>query len=242
MPVRDRALLGAVREIGLEPHLLGRAHVHRDVRVQGDDVPVTDVVAVVAFARCAGGRAEVVEVPGGAGGEVVVVAGDRLGARLEPAPGRIVAVLVVAARAVRIGVVARREHRAGNGVHQVRGEGIPGLGTVRDISSANQHVGRDHLHGRRVHVRRAAAVRHAHTCAVRAQRRVDMGGADRRRLTRRAARGRRVVAPGDRVGPGRVARVGIAERRRQVDRVSRIGGDVGAGAHGGRRAMTAGGA
>src|SRR3989454_11281411 len=50
VPVGDRAPLGALGEIGLEPYLLRRAHVHRDVAVQRDDVPGAQIVAVVALA------------------------------------------------------------------------------------------------------------------------------------------------------------------------------------------------
>ena len=240
--VGERAALRALGKIRAQPHLLRRADVHRDVAVQRHDVPVAEVVAVIALAGRASGRAEVIEIAARVRRDIVVIAGHRLGAGLEPAPGRVVAVLVVGARAVRIGVVAHGHHGARNGVHQVRSEGIPVLGTVGDISGADQHAGRDDVHGHRVRTRPAAAVRHRDAHAVQAQRRVGMGGADRRRLARGAAGARGAVAPADRVCPWGIVRVGVGEVDRELNRVLRIGGDVGAGAHHGRGAVAAPGA
>src|SRR5213596_3394060 len=104
------------------------------VAVQGDDVPVAQVVAVVALGGIARRRAEVAEVAGGPGCVVLVVAGYRLGAGFVPAPGRVVAIGVVAARGVGVGVVPGHEHGARDGVEQVRGEGVPVPGAIGDIS------------------------------------------------------------------------------------------------------------
>ena len=50
MPVGKRATLRVAGEIRPQPLLLRRADVHRDVAVQRHDMPVAQVVAVVAFA------------------------------------------------------------------------------------------------------------------------------------------------------------------------------------------------
>src|SRR5205807_6786167 len=95
VPVGQGARPRVRGQIRLEPLLLRRSRPHRDVRVQGDDVPGAEVVAVVALGGVAGGGAEVAVVARGAGGVVVVVARHRAGARFEPAPGGRVAVRVV---------------------------------------------------------------------------------------------------------------------------------------------------
>src|ERR1041384_1679568 len=86
MPVGEGAALRALREVCPQPLLLRRANVHRNAAVQSNDVPVAEVVAVVAFPRRARGGAEVVEITSGACRVVIVVARDRPGASLEPPP------------------------------------------------------------------------------------------------------------------------------------------------------------
>src|SRR2546430_15169465 len=73
MPVGDGAALGARREVGLEPRLLRRAGAHAGLAVQRNDVPVTQVVAVVALPRGPGDRAEVAVVARAPAGVVLVV-------------------------------------------------------------------------------------------------------------------------------------------------------------------------
>src|SRR5207247_8415143 len=73
VPIRQGARHRVSREIGAQPLLLGRPDPVRHAAVQCDDVPGTDVIAVVALGRVASRSAEVPEVAGGAGGAVVVV-------------------------------------------------------------------------------------------------------------------------------------------------------------------------
>src|SRR5438105_5399988 len=87
MHIGERATLRARGEIGAQPLLLRRARGLREVAAKGDDVPVAQVVAVVALRRIAGGRTEVAEIAGGPGRAVLAVGGGRPGARLVPAPG-----------------------------------------------------------------------------------------------------------------------------------------------------------
>src|SRR2546430_5657616 len=111
----EHTLLGVRREIGLEPRLLGRAHGGRDERVvavQHDDMPRTEVVAVITLAGIPAEDARIAGAPiadiADSGGTrvVVVVAGHRVRAGLVSAPARIVAILVIGERAVRVGAVA----------------------------------------------------------------------------------------------------------------------------------------
>src|SRR2546426_6027350 len=101
MPVGERAALGAGRQIGAQPLLLGRARPVGDLAVQRDDVPRAEVVTVVALGGITRGRAEVAEVAGRVVAHVVVIAGNRPGAGLVAAPSRGVAVRVVATRPAR---------------------------------------------------------------------------------------------------------------------------------------------
>ena len=96
MVVGEPAGLRGGGEVGLEPVVLLRAGIHRDVVVERDDVPVALVVTVVSLAGLARRGPEVVEVSGGSGGVVLVVTRYRVCPRFVPAPGRLVAVLVVA--------------------------------------------------------------------------------------------------------------------------------------------------
>src|SRR5436309_1207748 len=91
--------------------------------VEHDDVPGTEIVAVVAL-TCRRAprwvaRRDIAEVPvitGRAGRRVVVVAVRRFHPSLVPSPCRVEAVREFTGRAVRIGVVAERKHRAGDAI------------------------------------------------------------------------------------------------------------------------------
>src|SRR5215213_5304408 len=67
-------------------------------RVQGDDVPPSQVVGVVAFGLLPCCRTEVVIVARSTWRLVLVVTHARLGTRLEASPGRIVAIVELARR------------------------------------------------------------------------------------------------------------------------------------------------
>src|SRR5512143_2188449 len=71
VPIGQRALLGVGRQVGTQPRLLRRAGAHVHLAVQRNDVPVAQIVAVVAPSRRPRGVAEVGEVARGAGGVVV---------------------------------------------------------------------------------------------------------------------------------------------------------------------------
>src|SRR5262245_58467245 len=90
VPVGQRASRGVRRQIRSQPRLLCGARAHVDVAVERDDVPLADVVAVVAAAGGPGCGSKVAEVTRRTGSVVVVVAGRRPGARFELAPRRIV--------------------------------------------------------------------------------------------------------------------------------------------------------
>src|SRR5579884_858219 len=88
VPVRERALVAVRREVGLKPRPLRRVGADADaltvIAVERDDVPVAEVVTVVADAGHAGLRAEVAVVRRRVGKRfVLVVAGNREGAREE---------------------------------------------------------------------------------------------------------------------------------------------------------------
>src|SRR5262249_2768354 len=105
VPVGEGARLGAGRQVRTQPLLLCRPHVPGDVGVDHDDVPVAEVVRVVALGRVTGGGTEVGVVAGRASCVVFVVAGRGLGACLVPAPGRVVVGVVFREGAAVVGVV-----------------------------------------------------------------------------------------------------------------------------------------
>jgi hypothetical protein len=102
------------REVVAQPALLGRAgFAAADVATLGverDDVPWTEVVAVVDGFRRPGCRSEVGEVALGLFGAVLVVAGHGVGDGQEPAPRAVVARPEPLERAVGVLVVAEGEH------------------------------------------------------------------------------------------------------------------------------------
>src|SRR5256884_8421766 len=116
MPVGARAARRARGEIGAEPLLLCRPCGGRDAAVQHHDVPVAQVVAVVALAGGPRRRAEIVEVRLGTALLVLDLAGRGAGARLMAAPGRVVALVEPIPGAVVVREVAGGEDGAGGPV------------------------------------------------------------------------------------------------------------------------------
>src|SRR3989454_577962 len=90
MPIGERADLRVRGEVGTEPALLGGARAHVQIRVQRDDVPGAEIVAVVAYAPFPGRDTEVTEVAGRRRRVVIVVAGNGVRALLETSPGRLI--------------------------------------------------------------------------------------------------------------------------------------------------------
>ena len=237
VPDRQHALLRRGGEVVPEPGLLRRAHGRRNERVvavQHDDVPGTQVEAVIALGGIAGDGPIVAEVTGRRRARVVVMLprhGE--GPRLVPSPRRVVAGLVRRGRSLEL-PAAGGEHGARDRVED-RGRGVvAGAAAARDVAGAHE---RDQLrrgvHRERSGARRAELVGHADANGVRPARSVDMRGGDRRR--RRGATGglRRAVGPVDRVGPGAVVR---AVREARVERHGAARGDdlIGARVHHGR--------
>src|SRR4029077_12285841 len=133
-------------------------------------------------------------------GVVVVVAGRRVRASLVPAPGGIIAVLVVGERPVRIGGISDGEHRAGDRVEDGgRGRGIGG-GAPGNVASTDERDRRRHGHGKGARARPAVLVRDRDEDGVGTGRTVGVRGRYSARLAAGApGRQRRAVAPVDRV-------------------------------------------
>jgi len=107
-----RILVGG--EVLLEPPRLGGTRATADllaVAVEGYHVPGPELVGVVSSLGVACGLTEVLKVASGPFGVVLVVAGDGLGAPLEPSPRRPVAFLEVRGRAPRVGLIAQGKDR-----------------------------------------------------------------------------------------------------------------------------------
>src|SRR5215207_5038972 len=101
-------------EVLLEPPRLGGTRATADllaVAVEGYHVPGPELVGVVSSLGVACGLTEVLKVASGPFGVVLVVAGDGLGAPLEPSPRRLVAFLEVRGRAPRLGPIPQDQAR-----------------------------------------------------------------------------------------------------------------------------------
>src|SRR5207247_3147100 len=101
-------------------HLRGAGR-HIELAVERDDVPISEVIAVVAFGRVPRRGADVAEVPGRARGVVVVVAGDGTGTGQVSAPRRGVPLGVVGGGTHGVGVVAEPDHGPRDTGGQVQG-------------------------------------------------------------------------------------------------------------------------
>ena len=211
MPHCNRALLRARREVRAQPLLLRRAGVHRHVVVDHDDVPLAQIVAVVALRRVTRRCAEVAEVPGGTRRVVLVVADRRPGAGFVSPPGGVVAGRVIGRRAILVGVVAQREHGAGNAVEQGGGRFVAARRARRDVARSDQ--------GHRA----AAGDGDGRGPALPLARRRDRGRARRQGRHQAAAahggHGGVGARPRDRP-PGEKVAAGVPQRRGELERLS----------------------
>ena len=115
MKIGQRARRVATGEIRAQPLLFLRPRLATADRgaltIQHDDVPRTQFVTEVALRRISGGRAEIAEIICGAGRVKLVVPDCGPCARFHLAPGLVVAREILL-RAIRVGQVAHRHHRA----------------------------------------------------------------------------------------------------------------------------------
>src|SRR5437660_6438426 len=242
VPDGELTLLGARREIAREPRHLRRERGARQIVVQHDDVPVAQVVAVIAEPARPHPQPEVVVRRGRALDRVLVVAERGARAVAVPTPGRVVAVRVIGGGAHRVGVVAQGKHRARDGVEQLRrGLGV-GVGAGGGITRAHEHLGspgRFHVRGQGIGRAGAARVRERHAHAVEPGGRVAVAYRDRGRLAGGAPRAGGPVTPGDRIGPRCVA-AGIAEQQGELHSLGWMRAHVGPRVQGGREILRSG--
>src|SRR5438132_6300056 len=138
VPVCQGAQRRVGGEVGAEQLLLRRGDPHVYARVEHDDVPAAELVAVVPGAWIPGGGAEVLPVGRSPGAVVLVRADGRPGARLKPPPRRPVTIGEVRGDAVRpVHVVAGGEDRAGDAVEQGGGRLVPLSVAARDVARAD---------------------------------------------------------------------------------------------------------
>jgi len=114
MPVGKRARLGVRGEISAQPGILCRARVLGKVAVEGDYVPVAEVVAVVSRRRIACCRTEVAVVARRAERVVVMVSRRWLGSVLVSSPRGTVAIGEFLCGTIGVVVVAEGEYGARN--------------------------------------------------------------------------------------------------------------------------------
>src|SRR5258708_9475921 len=145
MPI-SKCTGGGVRgEIGAQPFLLRRTgFAAADVlalAVQHDDVPRSEVVAVVAGLWVAGSGAKIIEVRRGAGGTKFMVAGRRTRAGFRAAPRFVVAGEIFLA-AAGVGKIADGHDSAGDFVEELcRGLRTGKILAIRDIACADEDCG-----------------------------------------------------------------------------------------------------
>src|ERR687889_590946 len=123
VPDRQRACSLITSEILPEPTNLGRAILaatHFFAHgVEDHHVPLSQVIAVVAFGGVARCCTKVVEVAGSSFRTVTVVARSRLCTRLVSTPGRGVAVLKLGVGSPCVDVVTRSEHRSLDAIYDL---------------------------------------------------------------------------------------------------------------------------
>ncbi|HKH37812.1 MAG TPA: hypothetical protein VKA82_11670 [Rubrobacter sp.] len=131
-------------QVLLEPPRLGGTRATANllaVAVEGYHVPGPQLVGVVASLRVACGLTGVLEVASGTFGKVLVVAGDGLGAPLEPPPRRPVAFLEVHRRASGVSLIAQGQDRPVDTLDQLGGSLVALGAAAGDVAS------RDDLRG-----------------------------------------------------------------------------------------------
>src|SRR6187549_3364454 len=117
MPVGEYAVGCVCREVLAQPfHLCGESARQR--AIQRDDVPVSQLEAVVAPLLRSSGGTEILEIGTAAVGQVVVIAWRRASASLVAPPGWLVAAAELAGGSPRIRVIAKREDGACNAIEQ----------------------------------------------------------------------------------------------------------------------------
>ncbi len=117
MPVGEYAVGCVCREVLAQPgHLCGQ--IPRQGAVQRDDVPVSQLEAVIAPLVRSSGGTEILEVGTAASGQVVVIAWRRASASLVAPPGWLVAALELVVGPPRVGVIAKREDGACDAIEQ----------------------------------------------------------------------------------------------------------------------------
>src|SRR6185436_15210771 len=137
----NRATLASRREIVAQPLLLRRADRHREIAVQENDVPETEVDTVIALVALAGLGAPVVPVGRAARGPGIERSDDRTGAALMPPPRRAVAVDVVGEHAGRrVRAVAGHEYDSLDVVEQCRRGFVVRLVAAGNIAGSDQHL------------------------------------------------------------------------------------------------------
>ena len=241
VPDGERALLRIGSQIALQPLLLHRAGRDRHelvVVVQHDDVPISQLVAVVALVARADQISVVVERRSRVAGVVLVIPQRRAGAGLVPPPRGVVAVGVISRGTVGIGVVPGREDGTRNRVEDLRGQ-LVAIGVARrDVAGADEHDRRSELldrHGERVRARGPGGVGDGDAHRVPAEARVAVAH-DERVLRGDAAVGLGAVAPGDRIRPWSVD-PGIVEVDRDVHGLAHVRGQVRSRIHGRREVL-----
>jgi hypothetical protein len=131
-------------EVLLEPPLLGGTRPTANllaVAIEGNHVPGSELVGVVAPFGVACSLTEVLEVASGPFGVVLVVAGDRLGALLEPPPRRPVAFLEVRRRASGVSLIAQGQDRPVDALDQLGGSLVALGAAAGDVASRDDLLG-----------------------------------------------------------------------------------------------------
>src|SRR5450432_310941 len=143
VPVSESAAVSGTSEILREPLALGRVGVAPSdlvaFAVDDDDVPGSEIVAVVALFRVAGGGAKIARIAGSAVAVVFVIADSGPCAILEPPPGGTVTIRELLVGTIRIGEVADGEDGAWNLVDELGG----GFSTIElaargDVTGADE--------------------------------------------------------------------------------------------------------
>src|SRR5947207_15294157 len=110
-------------QIRAQPLLLGRAGLtatyEAAIAIDHNDMPGAQIVAVEALGRIASGGPKIGEVARRARRLVLVIAGCWAGARLMPAPCRIITGVELIERTIGIGVIAGGKDRASNHIQQL---------------------------------------------------------------------------------------------------------------------------
>jgi len=116
VPVGQSTDIRVRRQISPQPLFLCRARRLVDLTVEGNNMPGTQVIRIVALGSVARCCTEIIEIATCAGSMIVMIPRNRLGAVFMPSPVRRIAIIKLGQGPILVDIIAEGENSPGNRV------------------------------------------------------------------------------------------------------------------------------